>query len=150
MRSRIVSFWRTALYRSQPKVIGLSLLPPVFMAALTLAFGNLYWEEALELARTWLEGWSLVRALHSWMEDLGWVGMWAILVPMPLAIWLYTLALAFSALWFAHFLRAALLKQRGEVQVDDGAGSLLAEQILNPALLAMRPITAQASGLSPT
>jgi hypothetical protein len=38
-------------------------------------------------------------------------------VLIPVAIWIYTLVFAFSALWFAHFLLSALYKLRGEVEV---------------------------------
>jgi hypothetical protein len=38
-------------------------------------------------------------------------------VLIPVAIWIYTLVFAFSALWFTHFALAALQKLRGEVEV---------------------------------
>jgi hypothetical protein len=37
---------------------------------------------------------------------------------VPLAIWIYTLVFAFSALWFAHFCLAALTELR-EKNKDD-------------------------------
>lgn len=51
-------------------------------------------------------------------------------VLVPLAIWIYTLVFAFAALWFAHFLLAALAKQRGELPVDDGVAPLVAHEVL--------------------
>jgi hypothetical protein len=56
-------------------------------------------------------------------------------VLVPVAIWIYTLVFAFSALWFSHFLLAALAKQRGELPVDDGSGALVAQDV-TPALSA--------------
>ncbi len=47
-------------------------------------------------------------------------------VLVPVAIWIYTLVFAFSALWFSHFLLAALAKQRGDLPVDDGTRNLVA------------------------
>ena len=40
--------------------------------------------------------------------------MWVVLAPLliPLAVWLYTLVLAFSSLWFIHYALAALERQR--------------------------------------
>jgi hypothetical protein len=40
--------------------------------------------------------------------------MWIALAPLliPVAIWLYTLVLAFSSLWFVHYTLAALELQR--------------------------------------
>jgi hypothetical protein len=51
-------------------------------------------------------------------------------VLVPVAIWIYTLVFAFSALWFSHFLLAALVKQRGEMPVDDGTGVLVADEVV--------------------
>jgi hypothetical protein len=49
--------------------------------------------------------------------SLVWVSgaMAVVLAPVlvPLAIWIYTLVFAFSALWFAHYLLAALHDLRG-------------------------------------
>ena len=59
-------------------------------------------------------------------------------VLVPVAIWIYTLVFAFSALWFSHFLLAALAKQRGTMPVDDGTGGLVAGGVVpaaTPALL---------------
>jgi Etoposide-induced protein 2.4 (EI24) len=51
-------------------------------------------------------------------------------VLVPVAIWIYTLVFAFAALWFSHFLLAALAKQRGELPVDDGCGPLVADGLM--------------------
>ena len=41
-------------------------------------------------------------------------------VLLPLAIWIYTLVFAFSALWFAHYLLSALQNLRAEREVQTG------------------------------
>ena len=41
-------------------------------------------------------------------------------VLVPLAIWIYTLVFAFSALWFAHYALAALQALRAEASAADG------------------------------
>jgi Etoposide-induced protein 2.4 (EI24) len=51
-------------------------------------------------------------------------------VLVPVAIWIYTLVFAFSALWFSHFLLAALAKQRGEMPVDDGTAVSAADEVV--------------------
>jgi hypothetical protein len=51
-------------------------------------------------------------------------------VLVPVAIWIYTLVFAFSALWFSHFLLAALAKLRGELPVDDGFSSAVVGDVL--------------------
>ena len=42
----------------------------------------------------------------------------AFVILMPVAIWIYTLVFAFSALWFAHFCLAALQALRAEASVS--------------------------------
>jgi hypothetical protein len=43
-------------------------------------------------------------------------------VLIPVAIWIYTLVFAFSALWYAHFSLAALHRLRGETEVLPAVG----------------------------
>ncbi len=43
---------------------------------------------------------------------------------MPVAIWLYMLVFAFTALWFAHFLLAELARRRGSPEVNEPATAL--------------------------
>jgi etoposide-induced protein 2.4 (EI24) len=50
-----------------------------------------------------------------WASGVLFVALAPVLVPV--AIWIYTLVFAFSALWFAHFLLAALAQSRGETVV---------------------------------
>ncbi len=299
MKLLMDSFWRAALYCLHPKVIGLSLLPLALMTALAVGLGFLYWEASIDLVRAQLDGWSLLQAVHAWLEKMGWAGMWTLLAPLlvvmvatplivvlslllvatlmtpamaglvsrrrfptlekkqggsffwgaalaffctllallllvlsiplwlipplvlilppliwgwltykvmtydvladyataderralirahgpallgmgiltgylgaapslvfassmfmlvlapvlvPLAIWIYTLVFAFSALWFSHFLLAALAKQRGELPVDDGTGALVADEVLPAAPPAISAPLVQPSRLPP-
>jgi len=55
----------------------------------------------------------------------------AFVVLMPVAIWIYTLVFAFSALWFAHFGLAALEKLRAE----SGTSATSVPEILEPLAL---------------
>ncbi len=50
-----------------------------------------------------------------WASGVFFLAMAPVLIPV--AIWIYTLVFAFSALWFAHFALAALQRLRGEVEV---------------------------------
>jgi hypothetical protein len=70
-------------------------------------------------------------------------------VLVPVAIWIYTLVFAFSALWFSHFLLAALAKQRAELPVDDGVGSLVAGGVLPTAPPVISPTQTSPSLLPP-
>ena len=71
-------------------------------------------------------------------------------VLVPLAVWIYTLVFAFSALWFAHYALSALQAlraERDEVQVVPAArsaspGALLIEDVTpRPAPPALPPLT---------
>jgi Etoposide-induced protein 2.4 (EI24) len=55
-----------------------------------------------------------------------------VLAPLlvPVAIWIYTLVFAFSALWFSHFLLAALTQQRGAMPLDDEPSALFTDRFL--------------------
>jgi hypothetical protein len=76
--------------------------------------------------------------------------LWVLMAPLlvPLAIWIYTLVFAFSALWFSHFLLAALAKQRGELPVDDGAGDFVGGNVPT-ALPSLTPKPATPPSLLP-
>jgi len=76
------SFWRAAAYCLLPRVLLLSLLPLVLMAALAFGLGYLYWEPALDLVRGALEspGWSA--RIWGWMDSLGLGQLKTVLVPL--------------------------------------------------------------------
>jgi hypothetical protein len=48
----------------------------------------------------------------------GWFFAAAFPILIPIAIWIYTLVFAFSALWFAHFCLAALQQLRAEISAS--------------------------------
>jgi hypothetical protein len=50
-----------------------------------------------------------------WASSVFFLAMAPVLIPV--AIWIYTLVFAFSALWFSHFALAALARLRGETEV---------------------------------
>lgn len=58
----------------------------------------------------------------------------AFVVLVPLAIWIYTLVFAFSSLWFAHYLLAALEALRAETPVQASPTAMPVE-ILEPVQL---------------
>ena len=48
----------------------------------------------------------------------GWFFAAAFVLLIPVAIWIYTLVFAFSALWFAHYVLAALAQLRASQAVE--------------------------------
>ena len=49
------SFWRAVAYCLHPRVIGLSLLPLVLLAAAALVLGLVFWDSAVQGVFLWLE-----------------------------------------------------------------------------------------------
>lgn len=75
----------------------------------------------------------------------------AFFVLVPLAIWIYTLVFAFSALWFAHYTLDALARLRARRAIDDRAAAVPASAIPQPAIAtsAAPSISPSASGDAP-
>lgn len=70
--------------------------------------------------RTWLLGIGVVTGFMGAAPSVLWASgvlfAVAFFILMPLAIWIYTLVFAFSALWFTHFGLAALQRLRAQTQ----------------------------------
>jgi hypothetical protein len=76
------SFWRAVAYCLHPRVILLSLLPLVLMAALALGLGYFFWESAVDAVRATFESWSILATLVGWLEGVGLANLKAVLAPM--------------------------------------------------------------------
>ena len=76
------SFWRSVAYCLHPRVIALSLLPLVLMAAGAFALGYLFWDRAVDAVLRWLESWALVEFVHGWLDSVGLTGLRAVVAPL--------------------------------------------------------------------
>ncbi|NCN70275.1 MAG: EI24 domain-containing protein [Rhodoferax sp.] len=76
------SFWRALLYCLRPRVIALSFLPLILLVAASLGLGYLYWDNALETVRLWLEASTLVESLSAWLQSMGVGNLKAVLAPL--------------------------------------------------------------------
>src|SRR5689334_12830239 len=76
------SFWRAVAYCLHPRVILLSLLPLVLMAALALGLGYFFWESAVDAVRATFESWSILATLVGWLEGIGLANLKTVLAPM--------------------------------------------------------------------
>jgi len=76
------SFWRAVAYCLHPRVILLSLLPLVLMAALALGLGYFFWESAVDAVRGTFESWSILATLTGWLESIGLANLKTVLAPM--------------------------------------------------------------------
>jgi len=71
MKRLIDSFWRATLYCLHPRVIALSFLPLIIMAAVALGLGYFYWNDAIDLLRAQLDSYQLVASMTEWLQGLG-------------------------------------------------------------------------------
>ncbi|MEZ7847801.1 MAG: EI24 domain-containing protein [Polaromonas sp.] len=71
MKRLVDSFWRATLYCLHPRVIALSFLPLLIMAAIALGLGYFYWNDAIDLLRAQLDSYQLVASMTQWLEGLG-------------------------------------------------------------------------------
>jgi hypothetical protein len=76
------SFWRAVAYCLHPRVILLSLLPLVLMAALSLGLGYFFWESAVAAVRETFENWSVLATMVGWLESIGLSDLKSVLAPL--------------------------------------------------------------------
>jgi len=82
MRSILDAFMRAGLYCLMPRVIALSFLPLMLMVVLAWVLGYLYWDAAVSGVRQFLEQFSLLASLWSWMEQLGVPDLKTVVAPL--------------------------------------------------------------------
>ena len=73
--------WRAAAYCLHPRVIGLSLLPLLIAAGLTVGLAYFFWESAVDGVRATLESWLLVESLLRWLASIGGEGFRSVIAP---------------------------------------------------------------------
>ena len=109
MNRLLDSFWRAVLYCLHPRVMALSILPVVIMAALSLSLGYFYWESALAAVRGSLEGYELVNAMLRWLDGIGLGSLRLVLAP-ALVLFLAIPAIVMATLLFvALFMTPSML-----------------------------------------
>ena len=97
------SFWRAAMYCLHPRVIALSILPLILMAAISLGLGYFFWDNALALVRANLESFELVSTLVGWLERLGLSNLRIVLAPV-IVLFLAIPAIVIVALLFVAWM----------------------------------------------
>lgn len=103
------AFWRAAIYCVHPRVIALSLLPLVLMAAGALALGYFFWQPALDVAVAWLDGWPFLESFWRRLEEWGWGSAKAWVVPLLVILGLAPLVVVVSLLAVAFLATPSLL-----------------------------------------
>lgn len=97
MNRLVDSFWRAAAYCLHPKVIALSLLPLLLMAAVALGLGWFFWAAAVDGVRATLESWALTAALFGWLEGHALTGLKMVIAPL-IVVFLATPVVVVAAL----------------------------------------------------
>jgi hypothetical protein len=82
MRLLLDSFWRAAAYCLHPRVIALSVLPLVLMAALSFGLYYFFWETAVASVRAAVESVPFVMTMVGWLEGIGLGGLKGALAPL--------------------------------------------------------------------
>lgn len=102
------SFWRAAAYCLRPRVMLLSLLPLLLMGGLFLGLGYLYWTQASQAVRLWLETATWLGGISSWLTSMGVVKLETVLGPLLLAVVVTPLIVVISLLVVSLMMTPAL------------------------------------------
>ncbi len=103
------SFWRAAMYCLHPRVIALSVLPLVIMAAVSLGLGYFFWEGAVAAIRNNLDSYELVSAMVRWLEGLGLSNLRIVLAPVLLLFVAIPVIVIVSLLFVALFMTPSMV-----------------------------------------
>ena len=109
MSKLLDSFWRAAMYCLHPRVIALSVLPLVIMAAISLSLGYFYWEAAISMVRTNMESFALLDTMVRWLEGLGLNNLRLVLAPVLLLFLAIPVIVIVSLLFVAIFMTPAMV-----------------------------------------
>ena len=109
MSKLLDSFWRAAMYCLHPRVIALSVLPLVIMAAISLGLGYFYWEAAIAMVRSNLESFAMLDTMVRWLEGLGLSNLRVVLAPVLLLFLAIPVIVIVSLLFVAIFMTPAMV-----------------------------------------
>ncbi len=109
MSKLLDSFWRAAMYCLHPRVIALSVLPLVIMAAVSLGLGYFFWEASVAAVRSNLESFELFSTMVRWLEGLGLSNLRLVLAPVLLLFLAIPVIVIVSLLFVAIFMTPAMV-----------------------------------------
>jgi hypothetical protein len=114
MRMLLDSFWRAAAYCLHPRVIALSLLPLVVIAALALGLGYFFWDSSIAFVRVWLENLPLFATAMGWLKGMGWGGVQDMIAPLLLVALVTPLVVVISLLLVASLMTPSVVALVGD------------------------------------
>ena len=109
MSKLLDAFWRAAMYCLHPRVIALSILPLVIMAAISLGVGYFFWDSAMVWVRANLESVELVNSLIVWLEGLGLNRLRGVLAPVVVLVFALPVIVIASLLFVAWLMTPAMV-----------------------------------------
>ena len=133
MRNVLDAFWRSVLYCLHPRVIALSILPLVIMAAITLGLGFFFWDQALDAVRSQMEGQELLTGLLAWLERFGLHSLRIVLAPMLvlfLAIPVIVIVALLFVAWMMTPAMVALVAERRFAKLERKHGGSVLSSLM--------------------
>ncbi len=121
------------MYCLHPRVIALSVLPLVLMAAVSLGLGYFFWEGAVAAIRNNLDSYELVSSMVRWLEGLGLSNLRVVLAPVLLLFMAIPVIVIVSLLFVALFMTpsmVALVAERRFPQLERKRGGSIASPAL--------------------
>jgi len=103
------SFWRAAAYCLRPRVIALSMLPLLVMAALALGLGYFYWDVAVQAMRALLDASTLLASVWGWMQGWGLGDVTSVVAPLMVVLAVAPVLVVVSLLLVAVLMTPALV-----------------------------------------
>ena len=135
------AFWRAAKDCLQLRVIGLSILPVIVMAAVLLTIGYFYWNGALAFVRVGLERYQLLNSMALWLEGVGLGSLHGVLAPLQLLFMVIPVVVIITLLFVSVFMTPNMVNQvanrRFAMLERKNGGSLLAGILRSIGLTAL-------------
>lgn len=101
--------WRAAAYCLHPRVIGLSLLPLLVAAGLSVGLAYFFWEPAVDAVRATLESWLLVESLLRWLASVGGEGFRSVIAPLLVIVMALPLVMVLSLVLVALLMTPSIV-----------------------------------------
>jgi hypothetical protein len=128
MKLLLDSFWRAALYCLHPKVIALSLLPLLLLAAVGGGLGYFFWDGAVHSVWLWISESAFFSTILDFFSRFGMGGFRTAIAPLIVIALATPVLIVFVMLVVALLMTPALLKlvgsRRFELLVKSGKTSL--------------------------
>jgi hypothetical protein len=104
------AFWRALLYCIHPKVIGLSLLPLLFLTLLGLGLGYFFWDSAVHAVWLWVSGSSFFSTVLDWFSRFGMGSLRSVVAPFIVIVLATPVLILFVMLVVAFMMTPTLVR----------------------------------------